>query len=101
MPQIGNRIIYDQDGEIICQLGEMQGDVSPRKDIMAVDFVDLEFGQIDYTKHKLIGVKPQTKELILEEIPHIETEIERLQREKQELEDQLLLQADAEVGGIL
>ena len=40
--QIGNRIIYDQDGQIIYQIGEMQGDVLPRKDITELNYIDLE-----------------------------------------------------------
>lgn len=99
--EIGNRILFDQDGEIIIQLGEMSGDVLPRKEITGVDFIDLDYGQIDYTKFKLVGVNVETKEPILEEMQREETEAERLQREKEELENQLLLAVDSQVGGIL
>lgn len=99
--QVGNRIIFDQDGEIVLEFGEMQGDVLPRKDITKLDFVDLELGAINHLTHKIISIDVETKQPILEAIPHIETEAERLQREKEELENQLLLMTDSEVGGIL
>lgn len=99
--QIGNRIIYDQDGEIIFQTGEMQGSVLQRKEITSLDFIDLEFGQIDSNKYIIAKIDINTKAPVLEEIPQIETEEERLQREKEELENQLLMMADAEMGGIL
>ena len=42
--QIGNRIIFDEKGNILLQMGEMEGDVEPRGQI---DYIDLEFGSID------------------------------------------------------
>lgn len=96
--QIGERIIYDQDGEIIFQTGEMQGDVLPRKEITKLNAVDLEYGAVDLTKYRIVRVDPTTKQPVLEEIPiAITPEQQRIQ----ELEDQLLLMADAETGGIL
>lgn len=99
--QIGNRIIYDQDGDIVTDLGEMQGDVLPRKDVSSLNFIDLEFGKIDYSKYKITRIDIDTKKPILEEIAKVETEAERFQREKEELENQLLLATDSQVGGIL
>lgn len=66
--QIGNRIIYDQDGQIVIQLGEMEGDVLPRKEIRRLDYIDLEFGEIDYSKQRIVGVDTETKKPIIEEI---------------------------------
>lgn len=96
--EIGNRIIFDQDGEIIFQTGEMQGDVLPRKEITSLDYIDLEYGEIDYTKYRIVGVNVETRQPILEEIEVPKTpEQERIE----ELEDQLLLLADQLEGGIL
>lgn len=96
--KIGNRIIFDQDGDIITELGEMQGDVLPRKKITKIDFLDLEYGSIDHSKYRIICVDVSTKQPILEEIPQVLTPE---QQQIKELEDALLLAADAEVGGIL
>lgn len=65
--QLGNRIFYNQDGEILFEQGEMQGDVLPRKEITAVYHVDIEYGAIDYTKYKIVGIDPLTSQPILEE----------------------------------
>lgn len=96
--QIGNRIFHDQDGEIIYQTGEMIGDVLPRKEITSIGYVDLEFGEINRDTHLLVGIDVATKKPILKSIEVFETEE---QKRIKELEDALLLAADAETGGIL
>lgn len=47
---------------------------------------------------RIVGVNVETRQAILEELPVVESEEQRRIRE---LEDELLLQADAELGGIL
>lgn len=94
--QIGNRIIYDQNGEIICQLGEMQGDVLPRKEITKLDYLDLKYGEIDYTKYRIVAVDIETRQPILEEIEIPQTPE---QQKIEELENQILLMEDEKVGG--
>lgn len=96
--QVGNRIIYDQDGEILFQTGEMQGDVLPRKEITELNFVDLEFGAIDFKTHRIVKIDPNTSKPILETIEHVLTPD---QQRMKDLEDQVLLLADASTGGIL
>lgn len=64
--QLGNRIFYNQDGEILFEQGEMQGDVLPRKEITAVYHLDIEYGAIDYTKYKIVGIDTSTLQPILE-----------------------------------
>lgn len=98
MNEVGNRIVFDQDGEILYQTGEMAGDVLPRKEIIELDFIDLEYGQIDYTKHRVIGVDINTKQPILEDIVIPKTEE---QQRIEELENQILLMVDSIEGGIL
>ncbi|AHD04305.1 hypothetical protein ABNB59_16075 [Paenibacillus larvae] len=94
--QVGNRVLYDQDGEIIFQSGEMQGDVLPRKNITKLDVVDFDFGSIDYTKYRIVRMDTETKKPILEEIPQTPEK-----QQVKEVEDALLLASDKEAGGIL
>lgn len=79
--QIGNRIIYDQDGDIIIQMGEMQGDVLPRKEIRELNFIDLEYGSIDYSKYKIANIDVVTKQPVLEDIPQMQPTYEELQQQ--------------------
>lgn len=95
--RIGNRIICDQDGEIIYQTGDMEGDVLPRKEITELHVVDLDFGAINYQTHELVRIDVATNQPILREIQREKTQEEIIK----ELEDQLLLVTDNEVGGIL
>lgn len=96
--QIGNRIIYDQDGEILLQTGEMQGEVLPRKEITELHFIDLDYGAINFQTHRLVAIDPKTKQPILEEMS---IQLTPEEQKIKELEDQLLLMADANTGGIL
>lgn len=96
--KLGHRILYDQDGDIIYILWEVEGHVNPRKELTSINYIDLEFGQLDISKYIIKGVNLETLEPILEELPSVETEEQRRIRE---LEDALLLQAEADIGGIL
>ena len=87
MIQVGNRIIFDQDGDIICQLGEMQG-IQKRKVITSLGFIDLKVDEIDYKKYRIVGINVETKQPILDEIPQFKTEEEQ---RIEELENELLL----------
>lgn len=94
---IGNRIIFDQDGEILFQTGEMSGDVLPRKAITELHVKELSYGEIPST-HRIIKMDVLTNTPILEEII-IHKTAEQLRIE--ELENEILLQAEADTGGIL
>lgn len=96
--QLGNRIVFDQDGEIILQTGEMQGDVLPRKEITELHIIDLEYGAIDFNTHRIVSIDPVTKQPVLEAI---EVPLTPEQQRIKELEDQLLLLSDEATGGIL
>ncbi|HBF6022425.1 TPA: hypothetical protein ACG3RE_003231 [Clostridioides difficile] len=96
--EIGATIVFDQDGEIIKHFGEMQGDVIPRKPIEKLDFISLKYGEINFDKYRLVGINIETKEPILEEIPVFVTEEEK---RIQELENQILLNENEKVGGLL
>lgn len=96
--QVGNRIIFDQEGEIVFQTGEMEGDVLPRKELIELNYIDLEFGEVDYSKYRIVGIDVETRQPILEELEIPKTpEQEKIE----ELENQLLLLADQLEGGIL
>ncbi|APQ77096.1 hypothetical protein [Clostridium botulinum] len=97
--QRGSLIIYDNTGKIFLNTGDAEGDVLPHTLPDGLPYIITEFGQL---KGKIAkGVNVETKELILENILHTETEEEKLKREKQELENQLLLKENKETGGIL
>lgn len=96
--KVGWRIIYDQDGDIIHMQGEYAGDMLPRKELTQINYLDLEYGAVDLMKYDIVGVDVTTNKPILEKKPTHETEEQKRIRE---LEDALLLAADAETGGIL
>ncbi|SJP37148.1 Uncharacterised protein [Clostridioides difficile] len=93
-----NRIIYDQTGKILLQTGEATGDILQHDTITELHCIDVEYGSIDYTKNRIIGINIETKQPILEEIPVFITEEEK---RIQELENQILLNENEKVGGIL
>lgn len=84
----GNRIYFDQDGEIILQTGESSGDVSPHKVISKVEFVDLDYGEIDTKKFAITKIDPATKKPFL---VNIEIPLTPEQQRIIELENELLL----------
>ncbi|HDO9767289.1 hypothetical protein [Clostridioides difficile] len=95
---VPNRVIYDQTGKIIFETGESCGDVLPHNKITELDYIDIPYGSIDYIKNRIIGINIETKQPILEEIPvYVSEEKKRIQ----ELENQILLNENEKVGGIL
>ena len=73
--KIGNRIIFDEKGNILFQMGEMEGDVNPRGQI---DYIDLEYGSINYTTHYIESIDVETKEPIIKEYPKAKLTDEQL-----------------------
>lgn len=92
----GNRIIYNQSGEIIFQTGEAIGDVLPHAEITELHYLDIEYGSIDYSKQYVESINVKTKEPVIKNITLILTEEEK---RIQELENQLLLSVNQELGG--
>ncbi|MDB3560260.1 hypothetical protein C4233_06715, partial [Clostridioides difficile] len=75
-----NRIICDQTGKILLQTGEATGDILEHDTITELHYIDVEYGSIDYTRNRIIGINIETKEPILEEIPtFISDEEKRIQ----------------------
>ncbi|HFL2530377.1 hypothetical protein [Clostridioides difficile] len=82
----GNRIIYNQDGKIIFQTGEATGDVLEHDTITELNFLDIEFGSIDYSKQYIESINPVTKEPVLKNIEIVLTdEQKRLEALEKEL----------------
>lgn len=84
--QIGNRIIFDEKGNILLQMGEMEGDVNPRGQI---DYIDLEYGSINYTTHYIESINVETREPIIKEYPKAKLTDEQMYI--RELEEKLAL----------
>ena len=76
--KVGNRIIFDEKGNILFQMGEMEGCVNPRNKIEKLDYIDLEFGSIDYTTHYIESINVETKEPIVKEYPKAKLTDEQL-----------------------
>ncbi|NMS88270.1 hypothetical protein HGQ81_19870, partial [Clostridioides difficile] len=67
---------------------EATGDILEHDTITELHYIDVEYGSIDYTRNRIIGINIETKEPILEEIPVFISEEEK---RIQELENQILL----------
>ncbi|HFL2427528.1 TPA: hypothetical protein ACG3JQ_003643 [Clostridioides difficile] len=95
--EIGRRIIFDQDGEIIAVYGEMEGDIIPRKTIEKLDYIDIPYKSIAdncyIEKIDTVNNVPIIKEL--------KRELTEEQKKIQELENQILLNENEKVGGLL
>ena len=63
-----------------------------------VDFIEIEFGAIDYRRYYISGVNIETKLPIIKPLEGAESPEQKRIRE---LEDLLLLATDIESGGIL
>lgn len=96
--QLGNRIICNQHGEILSQSGEIEGAVLSRPSVDTTHVIDLEFGEINYRTHYISHIDMDTMRPVVVAKPIRET---AEQKHIRELEDTLLLQMDAEIGGIL
>ncbi|HBF0144817.1 TPA: hypothetical protein ACKOQA_002047 [Clostridioides difficile] len=81
-----NRIIYDQTGKIWLQTGETMGDIQEWSEIIELNFIDVEFGSIDYSKQYIESINPVTKEPVIKDIEVVLTdEQKRLEALEKEL----------------
>ena len=95
MDKIGTRVFYDEvDGRIVSTLHRVEGGI-PRKPITNLKYLDIPYDNFDPGKFDIERIENGKPVLVS---TYVETEQERQIRE---LEDQLLLQAENEVGGIL
>ncbi|WP_039242561.1 hypothetical protein [Clostridium botulinum] len=75
----GSLIIYDNSGKIWINTGDAEGDILPHTLPTGLPYILTEFGELDGKIVK--GVDVETKELILEDIPKVETKEEKLNKE--------------------
>ena len=96
MNKNGNRIIYDgATGVILYQTYDSEG-ANPHQEISELKYVDLPFGFINYDTHYIGSINKDGEPIIkMKELSPTELENAKLK------EDIILLQADAEAGGIL
>lgn len=101
--KLGNRIYFNQNGQVIHVTGECQGDVIPRLENEIVSYIDLEYGDSTLKDAIEWHIDLENKKIVVDKLREkVETEEDKLKREKQELENQLLLQTNKElIGGIL
>lgn len=99
--QRGSLIIYDNEGKIFLNTGDAEGDILPHTLPVGLPYILTEFGELKNKRVLNVDVSVTPHKLVTEDIPVVETETEKLLREKTELENQLLLQADSNIGGIL
>lgn len=84
-----NRLYIDlDDGRILFSTSEAEGEtLLPHKENQRIGYVDVPFGSIDPLTTVIVGVDPETKELITETVDNRTEEQKRIE----ELEEQLLL----------
>lgn len=93
-----NRVIFDPvTGKIVFQTGEAEGDINPHEEWNALEYIDVPYGSIDYSKSYIDRIDEEGNPVI---ISYNISETEEQHRIR-ELEDALLLQTDLENGGIL
>jgi hypothetical protein len=94
--QRGSLIVYDNSGKVWVNTCDAEGDILPHTPPDGLPFIETQFGELN--GKRLIAVDVTTKTLITEDI------VVPLTAEQQQiinLENQLLLAADAAEGGIL
>lgn len=94
--QRGSIIIYDNLGKIWSNSGDAEGDILPNELPVGLPYIETQFGELN--GKKAVSVDVETKTLITGDIT-IPLTFE--QQQIIELENQMLLMADAEVGGVL
>ncbi|HHY0047702.1 TPA: hypothetical protein ACVT6Z_001287 [Clostridioides difficile] len=96
--EVGKLIIYDNKGKILFQSGEGKGDLIPYDKNMKVDWLEIKYNSIDYSRYRIVSINVETREPILEEI---KVELTEEEKRIQELENQLLIAENEKVGGLL
>ncbi|MDO0007766.1 hypothetical protein KLM57_15895, partial [Clostridioides difficile] len=91
-------IIYDNKGKVLFQGGEGKGDLIPYDKNMKVDWLEIKYNSIDYSRYRIVSINVETREPILEEI---KVELTEEEKRIQELENQLLIAENEKVGGLL
>lgn len=98
----GKRIIYDKNtGKVLNgTFEEMEGELESNLRPLEIDFMDLPYS--DTTLLNVEQYHIENKKIIIDKYKeNILSEEEKLRLENKELENQLLLATDSQVGGIL
>lgn len=104
MVKYGHRIIYDTKTGFVLNgtLNKMCGDLPTNYRPKEIEFIDLDYDNEILENALEYHVDIATKQIIIDRyIDKEETEEEKLRREKEELENQLLIEKDKQLGGIL
>jgi hypothetical protein len=87
----GNLVIYDLEGTIISQSGEMQSnaDIAPHKYPVGIPYIELPYGSMKWEEQQLIkiDVKTEPHSPIFEKIDRVPTSQETIET----LENELLI----------
>jgi hypothetical protein len=96
----GCLIIYDDNGKVWYESGDADdggsGGLPPHAYPVGLPYIETQFGELN--GKRLISVDVETKTLVTEDVV---VPISSEQLKIQELENQMLLMVDNEVGGIL
>lgn len=84
----GNRVYYNQNGNIVFMSGEIEGGTEQRP-AETIKYIDIPTGTIDYSKVELKGVDVKKRKLIYEDLVPAETEEQRRIKELEEYIKQL------------
>lgn len=99
MFETGTRVIYNHLGELVAIMHDVSSDTHQitRPDASELFCIDLPYGEVGDDRY-VIGVDPKTKNVIYE---YFDKPLSPMEQKVKELEDELLLQTEKEVGGIL
>ena len=97
MLQIGNRIYFNQNGKVTHQTGERQGDVLLNVENEVIQYIDLPFG--DKTLENVQEFHIENGQIVVDK--RFEITLSAEQQQIIDLENQMLLMADSQTGGIL
>lgn len=90
------RIFYDNADKVILSVLHRVGGGLPRKEIIDLKHVDIPFYEFNYMTHDIIGID-ENGQPILELLSNLITYDTRIL----DLENELLLKLDNEIGGII
>lgn len=93
--QVGSRIYYNQDGKVLFQTGEMEGDVLPRVKNEVVSYVDLPYG--DTSLQNVIAFHIEDGKIVVDK--RLEAQLSEEERRIRELEDQLIMSENNNIEG--
>lgn len=99
---VGKRIYFNQYGEIVFILGDSSGSVKEHHKNEIINYIDFPYGDKTIENAEQWHIDVENRKFVVDKIREkVESEEEKLKREKVELENQLLLQENNSIGGIM